>query len=357
MEVSALLVELLNATLCHREPNGKLFEGLSEDDWQRCFNMALSQGVLAMLYPTVSLLPKEFAPPLPLSHRWMSYQQTILRQTHFKKKTVSIIGSWLAEDGLATIILKGFSLSVLYPNPNLREFGDIDIFSCNQYDAVNACFAKHGTPVRKVDGHHAYLKMNGIPIEHHFAFTNTKVKKGVDRPEAILQQLILRSGHQTPIPGILLPNNEFQAIHVGNHAFGHFLQEKIMLRQLIDWVLVLKQLTEQEADEVLEIKGNTLWGKFTSTLTAIAIHKLLLPQSWFPKKELEFADCVSPELESKVWNDIMNTSITEKTTSSILRRAFIARRILNNSWKYKEYSNVGASQLLLKLFFKHLVNP
>ena len=88
------------------------------------------------------------------------------------------MGSWLVEEGLSTTILKGFSLSALYPNPNLREFSDIDIFSGESYDAANACFAKHGVMVDSVDGHHAYLKVDGISVEHHFAFSNTKVKPG-----------------------------------------------------------------------------------------------------------------------------------------------------------------------------------
>ena len=83
----------------------------------------------------------------------------------------------------------GFSLSALYPNSNLREFGDIDIFSGRNYEAVNTCFAKHGVKVDSVDDHHAYLKVDGISVEHHFAFHNTKVKKGLGKQEETLQRL------------------------------------------------------------------------------------------------------------------------------------------------------------------------
>lgn len=62
MSVSNLLLELLNATLCKRSLNEKVFEGAKEADWQRCYDMALQQNVLAMTFPAMSSLPKELRP-------------------------------------------------------------------------------------------------------------------------------------------------------------------------------------------------------------------------------------------------------------------------------------------------------
>ena len=183
-----LLIELLNATLCKRPLNEKAFEGASEADWQHCFDLALQQNVLAMTFPAMSSLPKELRPSFTLWSKWMAYTQSVAEQSQYKRKVVEMIGSWLVEDGLSTTILKGFSLSVLYPNPELREFSDIDIFSGDSYDAVNTCFAKHGVKVDSVDGHHAYLKVDGISVEHHFAFSNTKVKE-YNTPQNLDQRL------------------------------------------------------------------------------------------------------------------------------------------------------------------------
>lgn len=164
-----LLCKLINTTL-----TGKPLElgEVTEEDWRRCFDLALQQNVLAMTFPAMSSLPKEFRPSFTLWSKWMAYTQSVAEQSQYKRQVVEKIGSWLAKDGLTTTILKGFSLSTFYPNPNLREFSDIDIFSGENYDAVNVCFAKHGVKVDKVDGHHAYLKVDGISVEHHFAFSN-----------------------------------------------------------------------------------------------------------------------------------------------------------------------------------------
>lgn len=343
-----MLLELINATLCKRPLNEKVFEGATEADWQRCFDMALQQNVLAMTFPAMSSLPKVLRPSIQIWAQWMAYTQSIAEQSQYKRQVVVKFGSWLAEDGLATTILKGFSLSALYPNPNLREFSDIDIFSGEYYDAVNACFAKHGVKVDSVDGHHAYLKVDGISVEHHFAFSNTKVKKGLVGPEKELQSLVLQNQQPTSIPGIYFPNWVFTVLFVGWHAYEHFLQEKIELRHVIDWTLALRQLSEQEAEILNKTKGNTGWGKFVDTLTAIAIHQLSLPQEWFSKVEP-----ISIEQEQRVWKDIINSPRTPKSKSSNFRRIYIAKRMLKNNWKFKEYSNISATELLIKETIGH----
>ena len=352
--MSVLLIELLNATLVKRPLNEDVLKGTTEEDWRRCFDMALAQNVLAMTFPAMRALPKEQPPDLVLWSKWMAYAQSIAEQTAYKRQTVEKIGGWLDVDGLSTMILKGFSLSALYPNPNLREFSDIDIFSGEGYETVNACLAKHGVPVDSVDGHHAYLKVDGISVEHHFAFHNTKVKRGLEGPEEALQRLAVKDWQPTSVKGICFPCPAFTALFVGWHAYEHFLQEKIQLRHIIDWVLALKQLSKEDAEALNAAKGNNRWGKFADTLTAIALHQLNLPQEWFPQSELEVAKSVTPVQEQKVWNAIINASQTPKGNNSNLRRIYIAKRMLKNSWKYKTYSNISARKLLIKEFVGHV---
>lgn len=346
--MSDLLLELINATLCKRPLNEKVFEWATEADWQQCFDLALRQNVLAMTFPAMSSLPKELRPSFTLWSKWMAYTQSVAEQSQFKWQVVEKMGSWLTEDRLTTTLIKGFSLSELYSKPELREFSDIDIFSGEKYDAVNACFAKHGVKVDSVDGHHAYLKVDGISVEHHFAFSNTKVKDGLVGPEEELQRLVVKDPQPTSIPGINVPNPIFTALFVGWHAYEHFLQEKIELRHLIDWALAFKQLTEREVETLNEIKDNTGWGDFCDTLTSITIHQLSLPQEWFPAKELEAVNSIDKTQEQKVWNDIINSLHTAKSKNSNFRRIYIAKRMLKNSWKFKEYSNISAVQFLVK---------
>ena len=344
-----MLLELINATLCKRLLNEKVFEGAMEADWQRCFDMALQQNVLAMTFPAMSSLPKVLRPSFTLWSKWMAYTQSVTEQSKYKRRVVEKMGSWLTEEVLSTTILKGFSLSALYPNPNLREFSDIDVFSGENYDSVNSCFAKHGVKVDSVDGHHACLKVDGISVEHHFAFSNTKVKNGLVGPEEELQRLVIKDPNPTAISGINFPCLVFTALFVGWHAYEHFLQEKIELRHVIDWALALRQLSKQETETLNDIKSNTGWGEFCDTLTAIATNRLGLPTEWFHDTKQ-----VAVEQEQRVWNDIIKAPHTAKSRSSNYRRIYIAQRMLKNSWKFKEYANIPAHELLFKEFIGHI---
>lgn len=355
--MNKLLCEIINATLCKRPLNEDVFLRVTEADWQRCFDLALQQNVLAMTFPTMSSLSKEVKPSFTLWSKWMVYAQNVAQQSQYKREVVKKIGSWLAEDGLSTTILKGFTLSILYPDPDLREFGDIDIFSGADYEAVNAVFARHGVRVEGVDGHHAYLKVDGISVEHHFAFHNTKVKNGLVGPEKFLQKIAVTDSQFTAMPGICFPSPAFTALFVGWHAYEHFLQEKIELRHVIDWVLSVKRLNVQEAGIVYSEKANALWGMFCDTLTAIALHELALPEDWFPAPSLCAANQIEKKQEQRVWDDIINAPHTPKSHSSALRRINIAKRIIKNSWKFKEFSNLTSRQLLMKEFVGHFKTP
>ena len=349
-----MLLKLINSTLTNRPLNNKVFECASETDWQQCYDMALAQGVLAVTFPTMSSLPKELRPSFTLWSKWMAYTQSIANQSVYKREVVKKIGSWLAEDRLSTTIIKGFSLSALYPNPDLREFSDIDIFSGENYEAVNKCFAKHGVKVDSVDGHHAYLNVDGVPFEHHFAFSNTKVKRGLVGPEDALQSLALKDLQPINIQGVYYPNPLFTALFVGWHAYEHFLQEKIQLRHLIDWTLALRQISEKDAETLSSIKGKTKWGLFTDILTAIVISQLSLPREWFPQKELVSTTSISQEQELKVWNDILFAAQTPNSKLLSFRRGMIAQRILKNSWKFDEYAEISAKTLVWEEFVGHL---
>lgn len=351
--MSNLLVELLNATFNKCPLNDNIFKDATEVDWQQCYDLALRQDVLAIIFTSMASLPQKTRPSFELWSKWMTYNRNIRAQSQYKRQVVEKIGHWLANDGLSTLIIKGFSLSVLYPESGLREFCDIDIFSGDIYEAVNDCFAKHSVRVSSEDGHHAYLNIDGISVEHHFAFHNTKLKHGLEGPEEALQLLALKDWRPTSINGICFPNPAFTALFVGWHAYEHFLQEKIQLRHVLDWALSLRQLTNEEAEQLDEIKKNTDWGYFADTLTVIAIHQLNLPTVWFPTMEVEAAQKVSTELMQKVWNDILYSPHTAKSKSSNLRRINIARRILNNNWKFKKYSNISASQMVFEETIAH----
>ena len=181
-----LLCELIKATLTGKDLK---VEGVGEEAWERCFETARQQQVLAMTFPAMAALPKEQRPGFLLWSKWMANAQSTAEQSRQKQEAVRKLGAWLSEEGLATTVVKGFSVAVHYPRPELREFSDVDIYSGPDYEAVNNCLTKHGLAVGKADGHHVHIKIDNVSVEHHFAFGNSRVKGDMYGMETALQQL------------------------------------------------------------------------------------------------------------------------------------------------------------------------
>lgn len=354
--MEGLLLELLNATLAKKPLDEESVKEASEVEWQRCFDIALEQQVLAMTFPAMSALLKGQRPNFTLWSKWMAYAQNTAAQSRQKREVVRKLGEWLAADGLSTMIIKGFSLAVLYPQPDLRESSDIDIYSGEDYDKVNACFEKHGLHVGRADSHHAHIKIDGVSVEHHFALHNSRVKNGMEGPTKVLLQLAATDRRPTSLPGIYFPNPTFTALFTAWHAHKHFLAEKIELRHVIDWALALRQLSDEEAWMVREVKYGSPWGRFADTLTAIAMHRLQLPIDLFPQREVEAASEIAPEQEQRVWDDIMGSGHTAHGRTSNHRRLNIACRTLQNRWKFDTYADMSAERFLWKEFIGYIRN-
>lgn len=348
--------ELINSSLTGQTLDEEVIRRISGIDWQRCFDMALLQQVLAMTFPAMAALPKEYRPNFTLWSKWMAFAQSVAAQSQYKREVLRKIGGRLVEDGLSTMIIKGFSLAVLYPQPELRESSDIDIYSGEEYEKVNACFEKHGMQIGQADSHHVHINIDGVSVEHHFALHNSRVKNGMEGPTEILQQLAAADRRPTSLPGIFFPNPTFTALFTAWHAHKHFLAEKIELRHMIDWALSLRQLSDEEAWTVREVKYGSPWGRFADTLTAIALHRLQLPEDWFPQTEVVAASEISPELEQRVWDDIMGSGHTAHGRTSNHRRLNIARRTLQNRWKFDTYADMSAERFLWKEFVGYVKN-
>ena len=124
-----MLFALLRAALHKREVETAYFQQSTEQDWIRCFQLAVRQGVCALAWEAVERMPEECTPPLNVKFSWALREKQQLQQYTRQCQAAAEITSLLAQHGIRTIILKGVGLSTLYPVPTHRECGDIDIYT------------------------------------------------------------------------------------------------------------------------------------------------------------------------------------------------------------------------------------
>lgn len=124
IRTSEALWSLLSAAL-HDTPARPL--NLARDEWDGLMDLARFCGIAGMLYPAVVSLPAPRQPPPDLLTRWrMTAMQTAMREARRASLATDIAGAMEA-GGVRVIGLKGIVLRSLYPHPDLREMGDVDL--------------------------------------------------------------------------------------------------------------------------------------------------------------------------------------------------------------------------------------
>lgn len=121
---------------------------IQETTWQRLFEIAAKQGVLALLYEVICQLPESVQPPRMLKLRWALSVEAIERRYEQQIQVVHELSELYGNQGIRSIVLKGIGLSVYYPRPEHRECGDIDLL-LDDYIKGNEIIERLGITVNR----------------------------------------------------------------------------------------------------------------------------------------------------------------------------------------------------------------
>src|SRR3989339_1447331 len=100
---------------------------LDHTQWNELLTLAAKQGVFAIAYDG---LPDTLLPELPkdITIKWQlgveNIEKRYDRQIGVLKELISIFN----KNGIDLLLLKGLGLCSMYPEPNHRECGDLDIY-------------------------------------------------------------------------------------------------------------------------------------------------------------------------------------------------------------------------------------
>ena len=206
---------------------------LSSDEYSYIYDELQQQTVSALLLPIISDL-KEV--PKDILSQWEKdiYHQ-FYNYTHYCYAQNTVI-SLLNSHNIPFVILKGTSASCYYPIPELRAMGDIDILT-KRKDIEKACSIMgeigykrlqfdndFGRTIKFVKGH--------LEIEIHRYFTSLNDADKADYLENLILDNICPG--QTKLPDEI--NGLVLLEHIGDH-----LEHGLGLRQIIDWMMYVRQ--------------------------------------------------------------------------------------------------------------------
>ena len=211
---------------------------------KRLIQMNTMQGTGPLVYPSV--LEQEDLPPQARQQMKSICVYTMQTQIHLYRIQEQAMRA-LEEAGIQAVLMKGAGLAALYPAPDKRAWGDVDLFvGKDQYHAAAKAMRERFPNALKFDEEldhykHYNLIADGVSIEIHRVSVALSHPRDIRRYERMEAQGMLNSNERLLINGmdVRVPEPTFNALMVFLHSWEHMLTHGANVRQLCDLALLL----------------------------------------------------------------------------------------------------------------------
>ncbi len=266
-------------------------EPISPWKWERLYQIAQMHGVGALVYDGLLHHKGDFFRQVPDS-LWMKWQDTaaeISRNSQLTDDRVSELFSLFNKRQLRPILLKGQGFAQLYPIPEHRTSGDIDIFFPYEPQARKADEWAASSASAETDGDKPALTYNykGIHVEH------TRQPAELSNPllNSRLQAITSRETRCCDSCYITVNGTKIECVP---HTLNLLLMLVRITRYILNEGISLKQVTD--LGMFLRKEGDRVdYGKLQSWLKSLHMQKvtqligaLLVILFHFSEKELPF---------------------------------------------------------------------
>ena len=286
--------------------------------------------------------------------QWLAQVMAYERLYAKHEKAMIDLAQLYATKGIRMMVLKGYGLSFDWPVPNHRPVGDLDIYNFGKWREADALVA-HNCGIKVDDGHehHTVFNFNGVAVENHYDFVNTKAHRDAPKIEARLKALAEKDSKEIEVQGarIYLPSADFNAIFLMRHMGQHFAGEHLNLRQVLDWGFFVRAHHEKvDWNKTITFLKEIGLYTFFCQINAICVDYLGFDETVFPSVERKEG------LEERILADILHPEFAEEKPSSGLLTilTFKFRRWWHNRWKHPLVYKEWLLPMFLTLLWSHL---
>lgn len=214
-------------------------------DWKAVVQIAEFHGNSMLLADLAARMDDNGPTPQMLVKIQAILRDSLVHHLHLRQIMVSAV-KLLREHGIEPVLLKGFGLALLYPNPSLRQFGDIDLF-VGQSNFHEACALLRTLPggynwgEEIAAGKHYNIEFGPYPMEVHRVSCDIEYAKEQAIYAVMEQEGLIDSPQRVDFEGfeISIPSKEFAVFFTFYHAWHHFQETGVGWRQLSDVTMAL----------------------------------------------------------------------------------------------------------------------
>ena len=322
-------------------------EELPEADWGEVEKLAISQGVLWMLYLGAKKYPQQI--PADRVRIWRgSMHAIVLNNEQINDVQVALV-EWLAQNGIRAAILKGTSCSRYYPYPEARSLGDIDILVDEAHlGEVRDYLISQGYMPSQEDHefHVAYYGKDAV-IEVHSAITNVPdslgglaVRREMSR---FLDSIEIVNINEMVFPGLSTVHHTLMLLL---HMERHMVIGGIGLRQLCDWATFVNgSEREHWKNGTLALLDNCGLLIYAKALTQTCVKFLGLDPA-----KADWCNGVVDERTDEIIADVFRGGSMGRADTESIGNLFTDRAALGNKHQGKVW---GIISYLNKLAYKN----
>lgn len=237
------------------------------EEWKEIYTLTKQQTLVGILFSAIEKLPKEQRPPRPILLKWFAAMEIIQEKNKKVNQDAAKMCEVIRKDGLRCVVLKGQGIATYYPNPSLRQCGDIDLWIEGGVKKVIDYIRSNGSINSATYMHIDYKAPVLTEVEVHYRLTflynpiyHQRLNKYLTEQNELFENYVeLPDGSGK----IYVPTVEFNRYYILQHIYRHYFGEGIGLRQLLDYYYVLlKGGTEESKTRTLDLFERTGMTKF-----------------------------------------------------------------------------------------------
>lgn len=232
-------------------------------EWDSLYALARKQTIIGITYKALETIPAEQLPRRDTLAKWQDKKEKIAIMSEVYEDHNRRVTHTLGELGLRCCFLKGEGIaSCFYPDPLLRQCGDIDVWVDGRRKDIIRTLRRHYS-IRKIYYHeckvdffpHLTVEVHFIPVRMYNPLSNRRLQKYF---ESRMDDCM-----RAEVPGLdyPVPDASFNAVYLIAHILRHVLNGGIGLRHIWDYYYVVLALTpEQKETARLELRRLGLGG-------------------------------------------------------------------------------------------------
>ena len=321
---------------------------LNSDEWREVFKMSCVQGVTAVVFDFVKTLPQSEAPDMELLMEWLSTATVVEQTMRRMQEMAEEFAEEMEKREIPVVVLKGIAFAQYYPNPLLRECGDLDCYMMGKKEEGDLAALELGGTMEEAGYKHSHLIYKGLTIENHRFFTDFDNTPTGMLTEQVLGELMQEAHTYIGGSKLCCPSANFNALFLLKHAQGHFIDEGIRMRHVLDWALFLREKQEEvDWSKVLPMLEVTHTAQFAGVMTAIAVRYLRIEV--LNKGLLALASNAEQKMVNAVLADIMGDQPAIYVDGLWHKTKRILRRF-RRMWKFRSLASESYPRMVWNAF-------